>query len=98
MCDLRCSRQESESLDVTVCVVTWNTSQPTGEDSVDRMSTMFSFLEWILSIISPSFEDSEDVQPEPIDPSKCEPCSEYHVPLQVLEMYTVRRTNLRLVM
>ncbi|XP_021937382.1 trypsin-1-like isoform X2 [Zootermopsis nevadensis] len=48
--------------------------QPTGEDSVDRMSTIFSFFEWILSIISPSSEDSEDVQPEPIDPSKCEPC------------------------
>jgi hypothetical protein len=38
-----------------------------------------SFLEWLLSIISPgsSTTEGEEPEPEPIDPSKCASCSEY---------------------
>ena len=36
-----------------------------------------SFLEWFLSIIRPGSSTAEGEEPEPIDPSKCAPCSEY---------------------
>ena len=43
--------------------------------NADRLS----FLEWLLSIISPGNSTSVAEEPEPIDPSKCAPCSEYLV-------------------
>jgi hypothetical protein len=43
--------------------------------NADRLS----FLEWLLSIISPGSSTTESEEPEPIDPSKCAPCSEYLV-------------------
>jgi hypothetical protein len=56
-----------------------NTSQPTGDILADAVNTeRLSFLEWILSIISPSSQPAEgqEPDPEPVDPSTCEPCSE----------------------
>ena len=38
-----------------------------------------SFLDWLLSIIIPGSNTTEGEEPEPIDPSRCAPCSEYLV-------------------
>ena len=44
------------------------------EDQVN--ADRLSFLEWVLSVIRPGSSTTEEEEPEPIDPSKCAPCSE----------------------
>ncbi|XP_023717600.1 trypsin-1 isoform X1 [Cryptotermes secundus] len=49
--------------------------QPTGEVSTDQENAeRLSYLEWLLSIISPEGSKPEEPEEPPVDPSKCEPC------------------------
>jgi hypothetical protein len=51
--------------------------QPTGEVSADQVNAeRLSYLEWLLSIISPESSKPQEPDEQPVDPSKCEPCSE----------------------
>ncbi|XP_069702853.1 trypsin-1-like [Periplaneta americana] len=45
--------------------------QPSDQEALEER---LSFLEWVLSFISPGGSISEEPVPEPIDPSKCQPC------------------------
>ncbi|PSN57576.1 hypothetical protein C0J52_00497 [Blattella germanica] len=49
--------------------------QPTGDVIADQMNNeRLQFLEWLVGLIFPSGPIVESPEPEPIDPSKCQPC------------------------